>query len=346
MELREANARVQQGEPLSVSEAREVFAQTLAQSFAQPSDSEELCSFLTNLAHRGESIEEITGAAQALLSAMIPFEHDCEEALDTCGTGGDGLGTFNLSTTSALVAASAGAKIIKHGNRSVSSRCGSADLLEAAGLALELSPHQASQLFEQSGLVFLYAPAFHPGMRAVAQVRRKLGIRTIFNLIGPLCNPGRVKRHLLGVADPQRLCDYAAVLGHLGLSHAYVVHGAGGADELTLAGPNQVAVVGQAAAHSFDAADLGLESAGVQALQGGGPRENLEILRALLQGERGPIFDAVVQNASAALVLADRASTPLAGVEMARHALLSGQTKDFFERWIQSSHAILKETTP
>lgn len=341
MILSEALAKVQQGLRLSQAQAHETFSQLLCAPF----DPEHLAQFLSKLAERGESIEEITGAAQALRDAMRPFEHDETTAIDTCGTGGDGLGTFNLSTTSALVAASAGAKVIKHGNRSVSSRCGSADLLESAGLALELSPSQAQALFARCGLVFLYAPAFHPGMRAVAAVRRTLGIRTIFNLIGPLCNPGRVKRHLLGVSDPNRVPDYAKVLENLGLTHAYVVHGAGGADELTLAGENMLASVGQAKPQCFDAEALGLARAGVQALEGGGPEENLAILRAILDGQQGPIFDAVVQNASAALVLAQVASDPQEGVERAKQALLGGQTKDKLRSWIQASQEISQEVS-
>lgn len=336
MNLEQALDRVQQGERLSVEQSYQSFSQI----FASPFEEATLATFLRKLADRRESIEEITGAAKALREAMVPFEHGDPLAIDTCGTGGDGLGTFNLSTTSALVAASAGAKVVKHGNRSVSSRCGSADLLESAGLALELNPSQAQELFARCGIVFLYAPAFHPAMRAVAPVRRSLGIRTIFNLIGPLCNPGRVKRHLLGVADPNRVSDYASVLEKLSFDAAYVVHGAGGADELTLAGPNTLQAVGDAPKHSFDASALGLQAVGVAALEGGGPEENLEILRKVLDASPGPMLDAVLQNASAALVLAKVAETPEHGVQLARHALESGQAKQKLQKWIDLSQRI------
>ena len=194
MNFREALERVQSGGSLSPAEARACFDQ----AFREDLDTESLAALLQALAERGETVEEIAGAAEALRGAMRPFEHDAPDAVDTCGTGGDKLGSFNLSTASALVAAAAGAKVIKHGNRSVSSKCGSADLLEAAGVRLELTPEQAQKVFAREGIVFLFAPAFHPAMRFVAPVRAQLGIRTIFNFLGPICNPGGVRRHLLG----------------------------------------------------------------------------------------------------------------------------------------------------
>ena len=334
MNFREALARVEVGGSLSRAEARATFDQ----AFREDLDTESLAALLKALAERGETVEEIAGAAEALRGAMRPFEHNAPHAVDTCGTGGDKLGSFNLSTASALVAAAAGAQVIKHGNRSVSSKCGSADLLEAAGVRLELTPEQAQEVFDREGIVFLFAPAFHPAMRFVAPVRAKLGIRTIFNFLGPICNPGGVRRHLLGVSDAARVPDFAGVLRELDFERAYVVHGAGGADVLTLAGPNQVEVVGQAPAVSLDAADLGLEVAGVQALEGGDATRNLTILRELLDGQTGPIHDAVVLNAAGALLVAGVTDNAQDAVDRSREALASGAARQKMGTWTATTH--------
>lgn len=300
-----AAAELARQRPLTRAESRALFAAILR----QPPPAEELSALLRALAARGETADEIAGAAEAMRGAMLPFEHDSPEAVDTCGTGGDSLGTFNLSTSAALVAAAAGVKIVKHGNRAASSRCGSADLLEAAGVHLQLNPAQARDVFEDCGFVFLYAPAFHPALGAIAPVRRALGIRTIFNFLGPLCNPGGVSRQLLGVSDPARVADYARVLGALGCRRGAVVHGAGGADELTLEGPNLLIWIGgdgavpRGGASSLPAREFGLAAAPVSALAGGEAALNLQILNGVLAGERGPIRDAVLLNATVAIYL-------------------------------------------
>lgn len=334
MNFREALDQVQAGGSLSRAQARETFDQ----AFREDLDQESLAGLLAALAERGETVEEIAGAAEALRGAMRPFEHSCPDAVDTCGTGGDKLGSFNLSTASALVAAAAGAKVIKHGNRSVSSKCGSADLLEAAGVRLELTPEQAQKVFEREGIVFLFAPAFHPAMRFVAPVRAQLGIRTIFNFLGPICNPGGVRRHLLGVSDAARVDDFAGVLRELDFERAYVVHGAGGADELTLAGPNQVEVVGAAPAVQLDATAVGLEPAGVEALEGGDAMRNLHLLRELLDGQTGPIHDAVVLNAAAALLAAGVSDEADDAVARSREALASGAARQKMGTWTATTH--------
>lgn len=340
MNLSQAQRRLSAGQSLSQEQSFSLFQSILAGDF----DPSALASFLRALSRRGETVEEITGAARALQDSMIPFEHQELAAIDTCGTGGDGRSSFNISTAAALVAASAGAKVIKHGNRSVSSRCGSADLLEAAGLALELRPQQAQQLFERCGLVFLYAPAYHPGMRAVAAVRRELGIRTIFNLIGPLCNPGKVRRHLLGVAQPAQVTQYAAVLRSLDFDCAYVVHGAGGTDELSLAGDNQLATVGVAPPFPLNAKSLGLREAPVQAIEGGEPQENLALLNTLLAGQEGALRDAVLLNASAALLLARIAESPHEALDLARKAIDSGAAQETLRHWVQLSQQLAGES--
>lgn len=334
MNFEQALEKIRGGESLSRDQARTVFAG----AFQEGMDEDALAELLQRLAERGETVAEIAGAAEALRGAMRPFEHDAPDAVDTCGTGGDKLGSFNLSTASALVAAAAGAKVIKHGNRSVSSKCGSADLLEAAGMRLELTPEQAQSVFRQEGIVFLYAPAFHPAMRFVAPVRAKLGIRTIFNFLGPICNPGGVKRHLLGVSDPQRVSQFADVLRELEFERAYVVHGAGGADELTLAGENQVDVVGAAPAVSLDASSLGLEPASVEDLEGGDPTCNLKMLHKLLDGQGGPIHDAVVLNSAAALLAAGLTDEPAVAVDRSKQALANGDARRKLGTWIATTH--------
>jgi len=309
----------------------------LSSSLREGANGTALELFLTGLANRGETAEEIQGGAEALRAACVPFLHDAADALDTCGTGGDGLGSFNLSTAAALVAAGAGAKVIKHGNRSVSSQCGSADLLEAAGVHLELNPEQARRVFETVGMVFLYAPTFHPAMRFVAPVRKKMGRRTLFNYLGPLCSPGNVQRQLLGVGVAKMLPAYAEVLRGLGVQRAYVVHGAGGADELTPAGHNQVFVVGDAPKVSLDAKALGLPTASVMELEGGDASVNLKLLHDLLHGEKNAIRTAVLQNTAAALLLNGAAKHAKEGVAMAEESLDSGAARIILQRLIQKS---------
>jgi anthranilate phosphoribosyltransferase len=333
MTLRDAIAAVARGETLAREEARALFAEVLSGA----ADPVQLAGLLAALALRGERREELLGAAEALRESMRSFEHDAADAIDTCGTGGDGLGSFNLSTTAGLVACAAGARVVKHGNRGVSSSCGSADLLGAAGVAVELEPEAARAVLEEVGITFLYAPLYHPAMRHAAPVRRALGIRTLFNLLGPACNPGLVKRQLTGLAEAPRLVDYAAVLEELGCERGYVVHGWGGADELTLGGPNEALPLGDAPAERFDARELGLPAADVTALAGGGPDDNARILGSVLDGDPGPIADAVVLNAAAALVVAGVAQTAAEGVAQAREALASGAARAKLERWSESS---------
>ncbi|MAF67321.1 MAG: anthranilate phosphoribosyltransferase [Planctomycetes bacterium] len=336
MSLRAEADRVMAGERLTRAESRELFGGALIEG----ADQRALADLLVALAERGETVEEIIGGAQALRAAMVPFDHDALEAVDTCGTGGDGLGSFNLSTAASLVAAAAGARVVKHGARSVSSKCGSADLLEAAGVRLELNPEQARTVFDEVGMVFLFAPAFHPAMRFVAPVRRELGIRTIFNFLGPLCSPGGVRRQLLGVGVEAQLGPFAAALAALGAERAYVVHGAGGADELTLSGPNQVRTVGALPESSFEAVALGLEAADIGALSGGEASENLALLHGVLGGKVGPLRDAVLLNAGATLVVAGICETPAEGLERGRAAIDSGAAGRVLEGLVRVSRQV------
>jgi len=330
MKLAVAVERARESGELSRAEARAVFAGILAGGF----DEGLLAELLRCLAARGETPAEIAGGADALREAMVVFEHSYPDAIDTCGTGGDGAGSFNLSTAAAVVAAAAGAHVVKHGNRSQSSRCGSADLLEAAGIPLALDPDRSRRVLERAGITFLFAPAHHPALRHAAPVRKALGIRTIFNFLGPLANPGRVRRQLVGVPEPKRVDEIAAALEELGHRSALVVHGAGGADELTLEGENRVRAVGQATGAGFDARDLGLAAASLDRLRGGDATENLRLLRLVLDGEARPLLDAVILNATAALVVAGIAADARDGAERARDAIASGRARQTMTSWV------------
>jgi anthranilate phosphoribosyltransferase len=336
MKLAQAVERVREGGKLSREESRAVFSSTLVDGF----DAALLADLLRGLAARGETPAEIAGGADALREAMVPFRHDHPDAIDTCGTGGDGRGTFNLSTAAAIVAAAAGATVIKHGNRNQSSRCGSADLLEAAGIPLDLPPHRARAILDEIGIAFLFAPAHHPALRHAAPVHRAIASRTIFNFLGPLANPGGVKRQLVGVPEERRVGEIAAALEELGHEAGYVVHGAGGADELTLAGRNVVRPVGSSPREQFDAEPLGLARAEVAALAGGDAAQNLRLLRSVLDGEFSPHLDAVILNASAALVVAGVARDALDGARRAGEAIASGRARAVLTRWVDASREV------
>lgn len=336
MQLPHALSIVLRGGTLSRIETHAVFAELLHGHF----DAVQLGALLGGLAARGETPDEIAGAADALRAAMKPFVHGHPDAIDTCGTGGDNLSTFNLSTAAAIVAAACGARVIKHGNRSASSQCGSADLLEVAGLPLELGSDRARQLLDEVGITFLFAPAYHPALRHAAPVRRALGTRTVFNYLGPLCNPGSVRRQVVGVPQHGRIESTAKALEQLGHERGFVVHGAGGADELTLAGENHVRAVGEQAAARLDAKELELANAPISALSGGDPNTNLAILCSILDGRPSANADAVALNAAAALLVAGRANEARAALAMAREALVNGAAKHTFQRWVNRAREI------
>ena len=294
----------------------------------------EIASLLGALAARGETAEEIAGFALALRDAAVNLplsDVERDELVDTCGTGGDGAGTFNISTGAALVAAAAGVKVAKHGNRAVTSKCGSADVLEALGIPIDLSTGEAADALRQHGFCFLLASAHHPGMRAVMPVRRALGVRTIFNLLGPLLNPAGARRQLMGVYSAAVLRPVAEAMPLLGLQRAMVVHGAGGLDELSVSGPTGAVLIdarnGQltVAEQEFAPADLGLSPAPLSTLAGGSnARENAAILQALFAGERGPRRDVMLLNAAAVLVVAGHAENLKAGLQISAETIDSG----------------------
>jgi anthranilate phosphoribosyltransferase len=283
-------------------------------------------ALLTALASKGESVDEIAGAAAAMRRRVVPVAHHRPEAVDTCGTGGDGKGTFNISTAAAIVAAAAGAPVAKHGNRSVSSRSGSADLLEALGVRVQQTPERAAAALDEIGIAFLFAPGFHPAMKRVMPVRRALGVRTLFNVLGPLTNPAGARRQLLGVYAPHLVDRLAAVLAELGSVHALVVHGADGLDEITLTGPTRLAELrdGRVESRTLEPEELGLARVPAAALAGGEPADNAAALERLLAGERGALAEVAVLNAAAAVYVAGLAEDLREGVERARRTLGSG----------------------
>ena len=289
----------------------------------------EIASLLTAIAARGATVDELAGFVAGIRSASQPLslsEDERSQLVDTCGTGGDSLGTFNISTAAALVAAAAGAKVAKHGNRGVSSKCGSADVLEALGIAIEMEPERAVDCLRQTGFMFLYAPALHPAMKRVQPVRRALGFRTIFNLAGPLTNPAGARAQVVGVFESAAIPLVAGTLARLGARHAYVVHGQDGLDELTLNGPSDVAEVRDQSIHNFTltAAEAGLAPASLAAIGGGNAGDNARLIESILQGEPGPRRDVVLLNAAAALLIAGLASDFAGGVRRAADAIDSG----------------------
>jgi anthranilate phosphoribosyltransferase len=302
-------------------------------------------AYLVALRMKGETVEEITGSARAMRAQASPVPHLSEDTpmLDTAGTGGDGAHTFNISTTAAFVIAGAGRRVAKHGNRAASSQCGSADVLGSLGVNLDLTPDQVGQCIEQVGIGFLFAPKFHPAMRYAIGPRREIGQRTIFNLLGPLTNPAGAAYQLIGVYDPSLTQPIAEVFGALGGQAAYVVHGAGGLDELTTSGPNRVSRLqnGQVETFELDAAQYGLRPAGPSDLHGGDPAENAVIMRAILSGEdRSPRRDVVLFNAAAALATTQQ-SFESALLE-AEESLNSGSALYKLDNLIQVSQGMLQ----
>lgn len=302
----------------------------------------QIAGLLVALRMKGETVDEITGFASTMraMSTKVPTSRDV--MVDTCGTGGDGSNSFNISTTSAFVVAGAGVAVAKHGNRSASSQCGSADVLEELGVDLEQSPEQVGQAIDEVGIGFLFARSLHSAMRHVAGPRMELRTRTIFNLLGPLTNPAGADRQVIGVFDSGRVEDLANVLTHLGTKHAFVVAGLDGLDELTLDGPSLVAESenGSVKTYELRPEEVGLTSSDQSALVGGDTKVNADILRKVLGGESGPRRDIVVYNAAAALRAADQCTDWKSSVEAAQASIDSGAalaTLDKFIAFTQSS---------
>lgn len=296
----------------------------------------DIAAFLVTMARRGETAIEIAAAARAMRARMIPVTAPAG-AIDVCGTGGDGHHTLNVSTAVSLVVAAAGVPVAKHGNRAASSKAGAADTLEALGLDLDRAAASAEKTLAEIGICFLFAQNYHPALKRLGPIRKAIGERTIFNLMGPLANPAGVRRQLVGIARPAYVPIYAQALAELGVDRAMIVSGDEGLDELSLAGGNDIAEVaghGVVAMHRLSAADLGLSTAPVDAIRGGDAAHNAAALRALLLGEPGAYRDAVLLNAAAALVVADAVADLKEGVEEAAETIDRGLANALLNCWI------------
>jgi len=299
-----------------------------------------MAAFLTALRLKGETVEEITGCAQVMRRKAIAVQPTRDDLVDTAGTGGDGAGTFNISTAAAFVIAGAGLGVAKHGNRAVSGQSGSADVLEALGVSLDLTPEQVARCIDEVGIGFLFAQKLHPAMKNVAPVRRELGIRTVFNILGPLTNPARASAQIVGVYDGRLTKTMASVLHALGVRSAFVFHSSDGLDELTTTGINRVARFGdgQVYEEEIDAAQFGLPRASRDDLRGGRPDENARVMRDILAGqERGPKRDVVLLNAAAALVAGGKARDLREGLERASDSIDSGRAMAALEGLLKLS---------
>jgi anthranilate phosphoribosyltransferase len=286
----------------------------------------QIAAFLIALRIKGETIEEITGCARVMREKATRIRAPYPNVIDTCGTGGDGSHTFNISTTAAFVVAGAGVPVAKHGNRAMSSRCGSADLLQALGVSIELSPEMAELCLAEVGITFLFAPLFHSAMKYAVGPRREIGVRTIFNILGPLTNPAGAKQQILGVSRKEFAEPMAHVLGNLGSTRAFVVHGADGLDEITTTGETHITALdgGKIASYTITPEQFGLPRAPLGALAGGDAPQNAAITLAVLEGKRGPHRDVVLLNAAAGLAVAGTAPDLQAGLQLAAHAIDSG----------------------
>jgi anthranilate phosphoribosyltransferase len=335
-DLRGAIGKVASGNSLTQDEAAEAF-ELMMSGAATPA---QMGGLLMALRVRGETVDEIAGAARAMRAKALTIRAP-DGAIDTCGTGGDAKGSFNISTCAAFVVAGAGVPVAKHGNRSISSRSGSADVLAALGVNIDCAPETITRCIADCGLGFMFAPAHHAAMRHVAQVRTELGTRTIFNLLGPLANPAGTKYQLVGVFGQEWVEPLARVLGLLGAERAWVVHGSDGLDELTTAGVSDVAVLdaGRVSTFKISPRNAGLPEARPEDLTGGNAVENAAHIRAVLQGMQGPFRDVVLLNAAAALLVAGKAKTLREGVALAAESIDSGKAMGVLDALVTLSHA-------
>ncbi|HKX19471.1 MAG TPA: anthranilate phosphoribosyltransferase [bacterium] len=324
MPLRPAIAKIAAKETLTEAEAQAAMS-TIMDGEATPA---QIAAFITGLAMRGETVEEITGFARAIREHALPIAPRTDHLVDIVGTGGDRLNTFNISTTSAFVIAGAGGHVAKHGNRAVGSKSGAADVLEALGINLEAPPEIIQTCIDEVGFGFLFAPRFHPAFKYAMPPRREIGIRTVFNILGPLTNPARARRYLQGAPSPAHTELMGRVHAHLGADRAFVVHGLDGMDEITLSAPTQITEVADGAVRTYTIApeQFGFKRAALEELRGGTPQENAAMAVAILDGsERGARRDIVVLNAGVALVAAGIATTIEDGIGRAQRSVESGQ---------------------
>jgi anthranilate phosphoribosyltransferase len=327
-----------EGRDIGRDRSREVMGEIMGGEATQG----QIGGFLVALRIKGETADEIAGCAEAMREHVLPVRPQRDDLVDTAGTGGDGASTINISTAAAIVAAAAGAGVAKHGNRAVSSACGSADVLEALGFSLEQGAERIAQSIDELGFGFMFAPTHHPAMRHAAPVRRELGARTVFNVLGPLTNPAGARAQVIGVYAKPLVRTIAEVLAQLGARRAFVVHGAHGIDELSPSGPNDVCEVvdGEVRARVVDPADLGIEPSDPAELRGGSPAENAQAIREVFAGARSGRRDAILLNAAGAIAAAGHAADLREALELAREAVDSGGAGARLDELARFSNAV------
>lgn len=338
--IKEAILKVYRNENLTYEEAEQVMNEIM-EGEATPV---QMSAYLTALGMKGETVEEITASASGMRAHCVRLLHNMN-VLEIVGTGGDGANSFNISTTSALVISAAGIPVAKHGNRAASSKCGAADVLEALGVDITISPEKSRELLEKIGICFLFAQKYHGAMKYVAPVRKELGIRTIFNILGPLANPAGANMELMGVYDETLVEPLAQVLANLGVKRALVVYGTDHLDEISMSAPTKVCEVRDGAFTSYEITpeQFGFSRCKKEDLAGGTPEENAKITMEILNGEKGPKRDAVLMNAGSAIYLAGKAETIAEGIEIAGEIIDSGKAKKQLEAFVNGSRDQLGE---
>ena len=335
--IQQAINNIVSGQHLTFDESSSVMDEIMTGS-ATPS---QFGAFVTGLRLKGETSEEIAGMASVMQDKALKVEAE-GTIVDTCGTGGDGSQTINISTMAAFVTVGAGLKVAKHGNRAITSSCGSADVLEAAGVKIDLGPEGVKQCINEVGMGFMFAPIFHPAMRFAGPLRREIGIRTVFNILGPLTNPARAKKQVLGIADPSLGLKMAEVLKRLGCLHALIVHGNDGLDEISISSPSQIWELKSGEIYEYTIApeDFGMQQASSDEIRGGAAEENVEVMHKVLSGEHGPKRDIVLLNAAAALAAGNQADSLAEGLVIARESIDSGRASNKLQALIDLSQQL------
>lgn len=335
--IQQAINNIVSGRHLTFGESSSVMDEIMTGS-ATPS---QFGAFVTGLRLKGETSEEIAGMASVMQEKALTVEAE-STIIDTCGTGGDGSQTINISTIAAFVTVGAGLKVAKHGNRAITSSCGSADVLEAAGVKIDLGPEGVKQCINEVGMGFMFAPIFHPAMRFAGPLRREIGIRTVFNILGPLTNPARAKNQVLGIADPSLGLKMAEVLKRLGCLHALIVHGNDGLDEISISGPSQIWELKSGEIYEYTIApeDFGIQQASSDEIRGGVAEENVEVMHKVLSGEHGPKRDIVLLNAAAAITAGNQADSLAEGLVIAQESIDSGRASSKLNALIDLSQQL------
>ncbi len=335
--IKEAISSLVSGESLSMEDAAQVMEEIMTGE-ATPA---QFGAFVTALRIKGETVDEIAGLAQ-VMRAKASKVVVSGPTVDTCGTGGDAFGTFNISTAAAFVVAGAGLKVAKHGNRAMTSKCGSADVLEALGVKIDLGPEGVQRCLKEVGFGFMFAPVFHPAMKYAVAPRREIGIRTVFNILGPLTNPAGAQSQVIGVSDATIAPKMAQVLQRLGCRHVLVIHGGDGMDEISISGPSTIWELkgDNLSSYTVSPGDLGVPAAEIEDIKGGTAEENAAMLRDVLKGEKGPRRDVVLLNAAAGLVAGDLCENLAGGVKLAQETIDSGKALRKLEEFIECSQSI------